>query len=148
MPAKIRQYEDLEQQAVVSRAKMTPVSGGPLSRFLLAIPNGSHLAGDTKHRAIKMARLKALGLRPGASDLLLALQHGPYAGLFIEMKKQRGHFPSPRAAERAFSDDQRLFHRDAGEGGFATALCYGAAEADLVISQYLSGDLDWERWNP
>lgn len=148
MPSRILQYEDLEQQAVVTHARMTSVAGGPLSRFLLAIPNGSHLAGDSRQRAIKMARLKALGLRTGASDLLLALQHGPYAGLFIEMKKQRGHFSTPRAAERAFSDEQRLFHQDAAEGGYATALCYGAAEADLAIKQYLTGDLDWERWNP
>ena len=57
----------------------------PELKCLLAIPNGG-----ARHIAVAR-KLKAEGVKPGASDLFLALPipHGP-AGLWIEMKAPKG----------------------------------------------------------
>ena len=66
--------------------------------LLLSIPNGAHLAGTKKQRAMKASVLKAEGLVPGASDLVLIHPRGV---LFLEAKTLKGRL-SPE--QRVFRD--------------------------------------------
>jgi hypothetical protein len=132
--------EDRAQQQVIDWAAFVRVaSGRMLVRYIVAIPNGAHLAGDAKNRAMQMARLQRLGLHKGASDLLIAYPVGRYHGLFIEMKRPRDHFRDNASAERAVSDDQRIFLTSMADVGYFTAVCYGFDEAKTVTERYLRG---------
>lgn len=94
---------------------------------LISIPNGSHLAGDIKQRAIKMRRMKEEGLEPGAYDLFLMAPNGKWAGLFIEMKSSSGRV----------SPEQKAFGEYAITMGYDARVCYGQDEAKLAIQDYL-----------
>lgn len=103
---------------------------------LMAIPNGAHLAGDAKGRAIKMANLKRTGLRPGVPDLFLAVRLlfdgpngtiGSVPGLWIEMKR-RPNKPSPEQEAVMLYLRQRGYH---------VVVAYSAEEAIKAISAYL-----------
>lgn len=54
--------------------------GASLATFLLAIPNGG------KRQPREAARLKAEGVKPGVSDLLLPLRRHGMAGFWLELK--------------------------------------------------------------
>jgi hypothetical protein len=105
---------------------------------ILAIPNGAHLAGDARARAIKMARMKREGLEPGTADLLVpvpvfVVSAGivagfSSAGLWIEMKALDGDKPT---------DAQQEFGRKMGAAGYTWRCCRGAAEAIAVIKRYM-----------
>jgi hypothetical protein len=131
--------EELEQQAVVDWAAFKGTRHGPLVRFMFAIPNGAHLAGDTAKRSFQMARLKKTGLRKGAGDLLVMIACGGWHGLFVEMKKRRDQFRSAAEAAAAVSREQREFAVDAKAAGYAHAVCYGFEEARARIESYLEG---------
>lgn len=131
--------ESKEQQAVIqwSEYQQIPQFHLKLRKFLFAIPNGSHLSGDGKARARQMGVLKKEGLTPGASDLMLAWPNQGYAGLFIEMKKDRGEFRSDSAANSAVSDVQLDFLDHMAFAGYAVSVCYGATEAISTIMSYM-----------
>lgn len=110
----------------------------PLS--LLAIPNGAHLAGDIRGRAIKMANLKRTGLRPGVPDLFLAKPivkvHQSAScryletvahGLWIEMKRKPNK-PSEDQERVIFYLRQRGYH---------VCICWSFEEAKRAIEGYL-----------
>lgn len=131
--------ESHEQQAVIQWWGLFCKTKGLDERLLFAVPNGSHLAGDPKHRAIQMARMKREGLRPGAPDLVLAkVKYGPvypniinqmlFAGLFIEMKRKGG---KPSKEQIEFADILR-------RQGYNAICCIGADEAIRAITVYLS----------
>lgn len=52
--------------------------------LLFAVPNGG------KRNAKEAARLKAEGVRPGVTDLILLVPHGGFAALCIELKTKTG----------------------------------------------------------
>ena len=54
--------------------------------LLFAVPNGASLAGNNLQRMKQAARLKAEGMRPGVSDLILMIPSKGYHGFAIEMK--------------------------------------------------------------
>lgn len=137
----MRHLEEGEQTAVVQWAAYVKVrldDGAlvPLSELTIAIPNGAHLAGDERARAMQMSRLKRLGLRPGAADLLITLARGAWHGLWIEMKKSRKDFRKGEAA-RAVSADQRAFKLLQHRAGYRCVACYGFEEARDAILTYL-----------
>ena len=55
--------------------------------LLFSVPNGSHLAGAPAQRAIQTNALKAEGMLPGVSDLLLFAHRSVY---FLEAKAKDG----------------------------------------------------------
>ncbi len=63
--------------------------GATVADYLLAIPNGGKRSSPREG-----ARLKAEGVKPGVSDLLLPLRRGGFAGLWLEMKAP-GKKPTP-----------------------------------------------------
>lgn len=97
------------------------------AKCLFSIPNGAHLAGDARLRAIKMNNLKASGLVPGVSDLMLMIPKGSYHGLFLEMKVKGGKL----------SDSQKEFMTVATLMGYQAVVCYGFDEAKDAITEYL-----------
>ncbi len=88
---------------------------------LFAIPNGG---GRSPGQA---GRLKAEGVRPGVSDLFLAVPRGSHAGLFLEMKAPRGNVSIP---QKSFQDFARGI-------GYETALAYSFDQAVTTIQAYL-----------
>jgi len=96
--------------------------------WLVAVPNGAHLAGSGKQRAAKMARMKAEGLRPGFPDLFLPVPAHGFHGLAIEMKRQKGS---------TTSREQLDWLSWLAEQGYMTALCKGAQAAMDTINSYL-----------
>lgn len=55
--------------------------------IIFAVPNGMHLAGGAKQRAIQMQRFKREGLLPGVSDLVIVHAGGV---AFVELKDDDG----------------------------------------------------------
>lgn len=95
---------------------------------LFCIPNGTHLAGGLKQRAIQASRLKHQGQRNGVPDLMLPIPAGGYHGLFIEMKRVKGSEVSPQ---------QKRWQGWLNDAGYMSVICYGAEQAKEVIKCYL-----------
>ena len=55
---------------------------------IIAIPNGSHLAGKGSQRYAQVNKLKAEGMKLGTSDLFIAVPLKGKAGLWVEMKDE------------------------------------------------------------
>ena len=128
--------EHAEQVAVIQWWAIYAAAHKLDPRLLMAIPNGAHLAGDTKARSIQMAKLKAAGLRVGAPDLLLAVPDyqtewsGKVAhrhGLFIELKRLDGRL----------SPDQANFGTLLQSQDYAWVMAKGADAAIAAIWAYL-----------
>ena len=96
------------------------------ANLLFSIPNGGL-------RNIRTARtMKAEGTRAGVSDLLFMKSHPRFAGLWIEMKSEKG----------VLSAEQREFHHDAKDNGYAVAVCRSIDEFKSEIKSYLAGTLE------
>lgn len=95
----MRFEEHQHQVALISwarRVKLPPAAdvkpGAVIADYLLAVPNGG------RRNAREGARLKAEGVKPGVSDLLLPLRRGGYGSLWLELKAP-GERPNPRQCE-------------------------------------------------
>lgn len=95
-----------------------------LSIDAIHVPNGSHLAGDAKARAMQMNALKRAGVMPGFPDLILFDRRVRRCG-FLEVKAKAGRvtpaqqkfaseYPSawgwPYAVVRSVEDTQAVLH--------------------------------------
>lgn len=125
--------EDREQQTVVEWARWQE-GVRPELKNLFAIPNGGH-----RHKAVA-GKLKAQGVKAGVPDLFLAHPvrkatvngvSGPCAGLFIEMKRERGG---------KVSSEQHDWVVRLLLAGYACVVAKGADEAIKVIRDYLGMD--------
>ena len=125
--------ESQEQATVVQFWASYCHTKGLDARLLFSIPNGAHLAGDAKHRAIQMNRLKREGLRTGVPDLMLAFPkirrtlQFIFTGLFIEMK---------RKGEKA-RPDQIAYADLLWKQGYNCVICRSADEAIRAIRGYI-----------
>jgi len=93
-----------------------------------SIPNGAQFAGDLKRRVQQINKLKAEGLLPGTSDLLIAEPRGIYHGAYVEMKSERG----------TLSENQRWFLAEAEKRGYYTIIAHGFETAKEMAETYLS----------
>lgn len=132
-----KHLEEAEQAAFVEWAQYQRSESGQL--LIMAIPNGSYLAGDPKQRAFQMARLKKAGLKTGAGDLFVAAARGGWHGLFIEMKKCRDDFRTAAEANAAPTEEQLQFGEMATRAGYRYIVCYGFEEAMAALIAYLDG---------
>jgi hypothetical protein len=137
--AAVRHLEEAEQVALIQWAQYRRVPEGQLSRFIVAVPNGTYLGGTPGQRAFQMARLKAAGLAPGAGDLLVALARGGWHSLWIEMKKPFAAFRCRAEAISAVSEDQLAFGEAMKLAGSRYLVCYGFEDARHAIENYLDG---------
>ena len=111
-----------------------------LGDYLVASANGAYLSGDQSIRARQWQTLKAMGCRPGASDLMLYVPRAPYHGMSIEMKKRHDQFRSNAEATRAISLAQATYLQQMRTMGYHTAIAYGWVDAAKKICLYLGWD--------
>lgn len=132
--------EDVEQTRLFAWAAWME-GKYPDLRLMYHIPNGG------KRNKAEAARFKAMGVKPGVSDIFLPVcRHGNvelyaddkvyatgpiYFGLYIELKRQYGG---------EVTDLQNDWLRDMRAQGYAAEVCQGAEMAERVIVDYLEGD--------
>jgi len=97
---------------------------------LIGIPNGTKLHGSTLERQKQASSLKSEGMKPGASDLFIAIPAGPYHGLWLEMK-------DVGKKESSLSDNQKAHLKKMSEVGYKAEWAAGFDEAKKVIEEYL-----------
>lgn len=100
-------------------------------------PNGARLASgrDKRLGAIRMNALKAEGLLPGVSDLIIFEPRGGYSAMFLEMKKRSGG---------SASENQMWFLREVEKRGGYGVIANGFDEARAFIDDYLCGKVKHE----
>lgn len=124
------QQESKEQSAVVRWFKMQYPK---YQECILAIPNGAHLAGKTANdRAKQMAKLKREGVKPGASDLFIAVPVGDLSGLWLEMKKTGETYSSVKTNQREHLEQMIKV-------GYSAEWAAGIDQAINIIKKYMDG---------
>lgn len=111
-----------------------------LQDYCYMVPNGTHLSGTGKRRAIQMANLKSQGLRTGISDLVIAYPVHGYHGAYIEMKRVKKAYAGPAAIKAAIRPEQISWLVRMSGVGYWTAVAYGAGEFIELMGAYLKGD--------
>ena len=74
------------------------------------------------------AKMKAMGLMRGVSDVFIALPCGDYNGMFIELKREGGKCTP---AQSDFLDRMSAV-------GYKTAVTYGVEDTITAISDYIN----------
>jgi hypothetical protein len=105
-------------------------------RLFFSVPNGAWTGGGYK----QAAKLKREGLTSGVADMLYLQPRGPYPYLAIELKTV------DRRGERrgGLSTTQEEFLEQAAGEGACVDVCYGAEEAMVVFTQYMSMEATYE----
>lgn len=123
------QQESKEQSAFVRWFKMQYPK---YKDCIIAIPNGAHLAGKTTtERARKMAKMKREGLKPGTSDLFIAVPCGGLCGLWLEMKKSGETYCSVKPNQREHLAEMEVM-------GYAAEWAAGTEEAIKITKAYMN----------
>lgn len=132
---KRKQLEAAEQTALFEWAGLAPhpYLPGKIGDYLIAIPNGAHMA-NPRHAAL----LKAQGMKPGVSDIFLACPVQGWGGLWIELKKRREDFDYPSQAKQAVSQQQQDWIARMNQVGYIAQVAYGWEEARQRIEGYLN----------
>ena len=97
-------------------------SRSDLEPYALSIPN------DRKCGRIMGAILKYSGLKPGVSDMFIAIPKGEWHGLWIEMK-----FGKNKATAH-----QVKFLSDMDAKGYKAIICYSYEAARAAIEEYIA----------
>lgn len=122
------QWESIEQRQLMEFLEEDKEAGGPLAEVFDAIyhvPNGGH-------RDFKTAKdMKAQGVKPGVSDLVLPIARGGYFGLYIEFKASRPHNSS-------MSEVQFEWLSLVESNGYAAAYAIGKDEALEILINYMT----------
>ena len=116
--------ESKEQEALFEWASYYPAL-----QWMFAIPNGAYLHGTKDERARQMAKLKKQGLKPGVCDVMLPFPIPPYAGLFIELKREDRRY--------GVSREQADFINAMRQAGYNVMICFGAMEAIQAVREYM-----------
>jgi hypothetical protein len=95
-------------------------------------PNGARLASgkDKRLAAIRMNGLKAEGLLPGVSDLIIFEPRGGYSAMFLELKRPGGGAGA--------SDNQMWFLREVEARGGYGIVAEGFEQARVSLDDYLN----------
>jgi hypothetical protein len=90
--------------------------------LIFAIPNGG------ARNVITGAKLKAEGVLAGVPDLFVAKSNQFYAGLFIEMKAEKG----------SVSDVQKAVIQQLRDANYCVAVCKSLIDFQEIIRNYFS----------
>lgn len=115
---------EFDQQCAVFRFAELMSNLYPELELLVGSLNGVRL---TIGQAVKA---KKAGMKKGYPDIRLDVARGPYHGLRIELKRQKGGVVSP---------EQKEWLRRLSEQGYYTVVCYGEDEAKAILMRYVSG---------
>ncbi len=121
-PRKRRDNEESRsQQAVIQWWNVACRNYGLPPWCLFAIPNGG------RRDVLTGVFMKKEGVRSGIPDLMLCVPRNGKAGLFIEMKTEKG----------VLTPEQRTIHPILKDLGYAVEVCRSTREAVNVIEAYL-----------
>ena len=118
--------ERVEQQALFEYAAVA-ARRDPRWSLLFAIPNGT--AASSIHEAVQGKRT---GTKRGVPDVFLPVPARPFAGLFLELKRQNGR-------KSDLSPEQREWLQRLQDQGYQTVVAFGWQHAAEEISRYLEG---------
>jgi len=104
------------QKAIIKWVSLHP----SLRNIVIHIPN------EGKRTASYGKSLKEIGMRPGVSDLFIAMMRHGYGGAWIELKSKNG----------ILSDYQKKFLKDMAEQNYFTKTCYSIEETIEIIKWY------------
>lgn len=126
-----------QEQCVVKEWAVRSMYRYPPLRWLFAVPNGAKLPYFKSRSGARISRealwLKAEGLEPGVSDLVLPWPECGYHGVFLEMKY----------GNNKPTDKQNEFIIDMQAAGYAALACWGADDAIEFLQHYVDGDCVW-----
>ena len=88
-----------------------------------------HVKNETAEGAGRVAADRIQGVKKGVPDLCLPVARGPYHGLWIEMKNERGRV----------SDAQQWWVSRLTEQNYMAAVCHGWEAAVKLLEWYLEG---------
>lgn len=114
--------EDEEQIWLFSWAQLN-LGRFPELSLMHHIPNGG------KRSKSEASRFRAMGVKPGVSDIFLPVSRRGYHGLYIELK----------ALDGRLSREQKVFLEAVVKEGYAGFVAYGGEEAARIIESYLKG---------
>ncbi len=117
--------ENQEQKALVKWLGYHPV----LKNFYLKLNN------EGKRTEQQGFNLKLMGLRPGASDMLIFYPTKTYHGLFLELKRNKKYTPSERRTNTWVAQEE--FQKTVKSVGYHADICYGWEEGTKIIDAYL-----------
>lgn len=108
--------ESAIQKTVMQWANVHPLLRG----FIIHIPN------EGKRTSRYGKSLKDMGMRPGVSDLFIAMPRHGFCGAWIELKSKNG----------VLSDSQKEFIRDMIDQHYFTKICRSIEDAIDTINWY------------
>lgn len=85
-----------------------------------------HIPNEGKRTVTYGKHLKDMGMRPGVSDLFIAMTRHGYSGAWIELKSKKGIISK---AQMEFKNDMHRQH-------YYTETCYSIEDAIQIISWY------------
>ena len=106
----------------------TEPDGLPVRDHAFSVPNGMQIAGGPKARGKYMAAMKARGLTPGVSDVVLALPRGQFHGAFFELKRDKNS---------NVTDEQLSFRERMEARGYYAVIAYGWDSLLSHLNHYL-----------
>lgn len=150
----IHPLEVEEQKACYAWLGMVPIIGGDgernqrwLQDYSFMVPNGTQLGGGRTRRAQYMASLKAQGLKPGVSDIVIAYPmwgevqgQCMYPGAYIELKREVGAYGGPAALKSAVRKEQREWAELMQSVGYWVAIAYGREDFKELANSYLRSE--------
>ena len=113
---------EAQEQAALIRWAQSQRRRWPELELMFHIPNGG-----SRHRA-EAAHLQAQGVKAGVPDLCLPVARGPYHGLYIELKRQKGG---------RLSIAQTEWLQALQAQGYRAVVCAGWESARDTIVEYL-----------
>lgn len=114
-------HESAEQTALFRWAAYSQ-GAHPELMLMHAIPNGGSRDPREAHN------LKLQGVKPGVPDICLPVPRGPYHGLYIELKRQKGG---------RLSEEQKAWLNRLNRVGYRAVVCNGFEAAKDEILDYL-----------
>jgi len=117
--------EEAEQKAVFKWAAIMETKW-PELKYL----NGSLTA--RKRSLFQQKKAKEAGMKPGKPDINLPVVRGGYAGLYIELKRQKSG---------NLKETQKNFLKFLSGQGYYACMCRGSDAAIIIINKYLQGAL-------
>lgn len=117
--------ENQEQRALVKWLSYHPI----VRNFYLKLNNEGKRTGQQGFN------LKLMGLRPGASDLLIYYPTKTHHGLWLEMKRNKKYTKSEMSTDTWIAQEE--FLKMVKSVGFAGEFCYGYEAAIKIIEAYL-----------